>query len=85
MDGSSEVPTAERRSSRATQLTSICYTTFTAIAEVNMEVHAAQSAKEKCRPYQHYSASPKFGAQILNKNSKVTVWPQQHTSSFPGS
>ena len=51
-------------------LTSACCTTFVVIAEVNMEVHAAQSAKEKRRPYQHYSASPKFGAQILSKNSK---------------
>ena len=63
-------------------LASACYTIFAAIAEANMEVCAAQSAKEKCRPYQHYSASPKFGVQILSKNSKVTVWPQQHTS-FP--
>ena len=48
------------------QLTGVCYTTFTAIAKANMEVHTAWSAKGKRRPYQHYSAtaSPRFGPKI---------------------
>ena len=48
------------RTSRFMQLTSVCYTTFSSVTKVNMEVRTARSVKGKCQPYQHYStaASP---------------------------
>ena len=49
------------------QLTSVCYTTFTAITKANVEVRTARSVKGKRRPYQHYSAaaSPRFGCSNM--------------------
>ena len=66
------------------QLTSICYTTFAAIAKANTEVRAARSAKGKCQPDQHYSAaaSPRFGSQIGGRGYAILeteewVWPRE--------
>ena len=75
------------RTSRFMQLTSVCYTTFAAIAKVNMEVRAARSAKGKRRSYQHYSTatSPRFGLQIDKNSACIEAWLQQCISSFLGS
>ena len=80
-DSSSEVHTGEIRSSRSIFLASICHTTFVAIAEANMDVRTAHSAKQKRRPYQHCSTISMFGAQIGKDSASMAAWLQQHTSS----